>query len=118
MELYWVLGNAQMEPIEMEWSGNSLWRGVLPDVPACSSVNYFVLATDRAGNVGLGDDLGFTTTGDCGTPEDLNGDGDVDGADIGLFLLQWNCSKCEADFNGDGIVNGADFGILLLAWTG
>lgn len=118
MEIYWSLNNAQMEPIVMAWSGNSLWRGVLPDVPACASVWYDVLAVDFAGNSGRSDSYGFQTTGSCGTTGDLNGDGSVDGADIGLFLLQWECSKCEADFNNDGIVDGADFGILLLAWTG
>ena len=118
MEIYWSLNGAQMDPIEMEWSGNSLWRGVFPDIPACATVNYEVLAIDRAGNSGSGDSSSFQTTGSCGTTGDLNGDGAVDGADIGLFLLQWYCSKCEADFNGDGIVDGADFGILLLAWTG
>jgi hypothetical protein len=48
---------------------------------------------------------------------DLNGDGRVDGEDVGLFLAFWDANGGEADFNGDGIVDGADFGILLLNWT-
>ena len=48
-------------------------------------------------------------------PEDLNDDGKVDGADIGLLLAQWG-SAGTADFNNDGNVNGADIGLLLSAW--
>ena len=47
----------------------------------------------------------------------MNGDGAVDGADIGLFLLAWG-GRGQADFNGDGVVNGQDFGALLAWWTG
>lgn len=50
---------------------------------------------------------------------DLNGDGVVNGADLGLLLAQWGpcAASCGADFNGDGIVDGADLGALLGAWT-
>ena len=52
-------------------------------------------------------------------PGDLNGDGVVSGADVGLLLIQWGpCKGCSADFNGDGIVDGGDFGILLIYWFG
>ena len=57
---------------------------------------------------------------DCSS--DLNGDGLVNGADLGLLLLEWGrleyCSGCTPDLNGDCIVNGADLGLLLLDWTG
>jgi len=50
-------------------------------------------------------------------PEDLNGDGQVDGDDLGTLLGQWGaCSGCPADFNGDGQVDGDDLGTLLGAW--
>lgn len=45
----------------------------------------------------------------------LTGDGQVDGADLGILLGQWG-GPGTADFNNDGIVNGADLGILLGAW--
>jgi hypothetical protein len=48
-------------------------------------------------------------------PEDLSGDGNVDGADIGLLLAAWGQSG-NADLNNDGNVNGADIGLLLAAW--
>ncbi len=52
-----------------------------------------------------------------GTSGDLNGDGVIDGQDIGILLSQWGpCpvkGTCDADFNDDGTVNGADLGFLL-----
>jgi len=47
---------------------------------------------------------------------DLNGDGVVDGADLGILLNAWNTSDPCADLNGSGTVNGADLGILLNFW--
>lgn len=47
---------------------------------------------------------------------DLNGDGVVNGADLGLMLGQWGTAG-SADLNADGIVNGADLGILLGNWS-
>ena len=51
---------------------------------------------------------------------DLNCDGVVNGADLGIMLGAWGpCGKgeCVADLNGDGEVNGADLGLLLGAWS-
>jgi|GEM_PF-5338912 len=50
---------------------------------------------------------------------DLNGDGEVNGADLGLILGAWGpCNRipCTGDLNGDGEVNGADLGLILGAW--
>ena len=62
---------------------------------------------------------------------DLNGDGVVDGSDLGTYLEQmeegpdvdpthverfmgaWGTDDPEFDFNGDGIVDGIDLGLLL-----
>ena len=53
-------------------------------------------------------------------PGDLNGDGLVNGADLGLMLVAWGpCGRdCIADLDGNGVVNGADLGLLLVDWTG
>ncbi len=50
-------------------------------------------------------------------PEDLNEDGQVDGADLGLLLSAWGTSKYDVDGNGDGI-DGSDLGLMLSAWGG
>lgn len=48
-------------------------------------------------------------------PADLNGDGVVDGGDLGLLLASWGTPN--ADLNGDGTTDGADLGILLSEWS-
>jgi len=56
------------------------------------------------------------------TPGDLNGDGVVNGADLGSLLGYWgpcgNCDDCPADLDGDCMVGGSDLGALLGYWTG
>ena len=49
---------------------------------------------------------------------DLNGDGVVSSADLGLMLADWGpvTKSPIADLNGDGLVNGADIGRLLDRW--
>ncbi len=49
-------------------------------------------------------------------PGDMNADGTVDGADLGLLLSAWGTDDAKADLNGDGIVDGADLGLLLGSW--
>ena len=51
-------------------------------------------------------------------PGDLNGDGVVNGADLGLLLASWDTNDPTADLDGNGIVNGADLGLLLASWSG
>lgn len=46
---------------------------------------------------------------------DLDGNGLVNGADLGLLLGAW-ATAGPGDLNGNGIVNGADLGLLLGAW--
>ena len=50
-------------------------------------------------------------------PGDLNGDGEVDGADVGLLLALFGSDDPLADLNGDGIVDGADVGLMLANWS-
>ena len=75
-----------------------------PTLLECCSNVFTIHWTDEDGDLG----------GDVATP-DLNGDGVVNGADLGLMLSQWGLPG-NADLNADGIVNGADLGMLLAAW--
>ena len=51
-------------------------------------------------------------------PGDLNGDGQITGADLGLLLASWGpCVDCAADLNNDDEVTGADLGLLLAGWS-
>jgi len=47
---------------------------------------------------------------------DLNGDGIVNGADLGILLQNWG-NPGVGDLDGNGTVDGADLGILLGNWT-
>lgn len=55
------------------------------------------------------------------TTGDLDGDGHVDGADLGMLLSVWGpCppggAMCVGDANLDGTIDGADLGAMLAAW--
>ncbi|HMN96130.1 MAG TPA: hypothetical protein PKC43_07445 [Phycisphaerales bacterium] len=47
---------------------------------------------------------------------DLDGNGVIDGADLGILLTNWGQSGL-GDVSGDGIVDGVDLGILLSSWS-
>jgi hypothetical protein len=54
---------------------------------------------------------------DLGCFADLDDDGVVDGADLGILLGAWGPQgETVADLTGDGIVDGADLGLLLGEW--
>lgn len=74
---------------------------------------------------GFGQSGGFPSNGvarwqgcinDPPTFGDLNGDGAVDGADLGILLGAWGAAG--GDLDGDGMTDGADLGLLLSVWTG
>ena len=52
---------------------------------------------------------------DC--PGDLNLDGVIDTADLGILIGQFGTAGPGADINGDGVVNTADLGILIGAFS-
>ncbi len=45
---------------------------------------------------------------------DLDGDGVVDSADLGILLLNWGQTNVLADLDCNGVVDGGDIGVLLL----
>jgi len=47
---------------------------------------------------------------------DVNGDGMVDSADLGLILGAWGTADPLFDLNGNGAVDGADIGVLVAQW--
>jgi hypothetical protein len=49
----------------------------------------------------------------CSCPWDIDGDGLVGGADLGLLVNAWGTAKSAADLDADGTVGGADLALLL-----
>ena len=47
-------------------------------------------------------------------PADLTGDGEVNGADLGLMIAFWGTPG--GDLTGDKITDGADLGLLIASW--
>lgn len=110
----------------LEWNGTIPPSGVLElgfggigvftnDVADCTlnGVPVEVVYGEGTGGGDDGDGEDGTDPGPC--PGDFNGDGVVDGADLGLMLAGWNAPG-QADLNGDDNVDGADLGLLLAAW--
>lgn len=64
---------------------------------------------------GLGGSEPWTVVLQTDCVGDLNGDGVVDGADLGKILSNWG-GPGVGDLNGDGTVAGADLGLVLSNW--
>ena len=59
-------------------------------------------------NLGLGGSV---------VPMDVTGDGNVDGADLGIMLARWGSNDPICDLDEDGIVGGLDLGMMMGCWT-
>ncbi|MEC8320753.1 MAG: hypothetical protein VX012_05040, partial [Planctomycetota bacterium] len=57
-----------------------------------------------------------TSEAGCDLLGDLNGDCQINGADLGGLLAAWGSDDPAADINDDGVVNGGDLGFLLANW--
>jgi hypothetical protein len=87
-----------------------------------SGQTYYIVAGSFSATANVTSTLridGPPQTGSC--IGDLNLDGVVNGADLGLMLGAWGACPggtpgCLGDLNLDGVVTGADLGLLLGAW--
>ncbi|MFO0961941.1 MAG: alpha-amylase family glycosyl hydrolase [Phycisphaerales bacterium] len=99
---------------------NSDWNGYGADFSNWGTfdMNAAGIAWDGmgySGTFGIGPYTALVFSQTPPSPYDLNGDGSVNGADLGLLLAAWGGSGA-ADFDGNGLVDGADLGRLLSAW--
>ena len=108
------------QPGERGLGGGGVW--VSTDTGGVLSIEDTLVCENLPDQIeGPFEDLGGNTICPTPCPADLDGDGVVNGADLGLYLLEAGTTcdptkPCPADFNGDGSVDGADLGILLIAW--
>ena len=115
--LRWRTNNGSEQSVPMAWNGNNQWRGVIPFQGAAAQVSYWVTARDWSNNLGTSPAKFFTEPGPPPVTGDLNGDGVVNGDDLGILLGAWGQTTGPADLNGDGVVDGNDLGELLANWT-
>lgn len=71
-----------------------------------------------APDVGVGDPPVDMGAYEARCQGDLDGDDDVDQADLGILLAAFGCAwpPCPADLNGDGATDQADLGIVLASF--
>jgi len=92
-----------------DYLSNQVMGGCAPDTGNLAEprlVNFALLAGDQFFAVGA-------ATNPC--PGDIDGNGQVDGSDLGQLLGSWGLPGVT-DLNGDGTTDGADLGTLLGAW--
>lgn len=58
----------------------------------------------------------LTISLDNACPADYNGDGGVDGSDVGAFFEDWEAGLAQADVNCDGGIDGSDVDAFFAAW--
>ncbi len=86
------------------------------DVNGDGKTDYLITAANDSGGTGKVYLFAGTTGPRDVLVGDLDGDGVVNGADLGLLLAAWGSPG--ADLDGDGTTDGADLGLLLSNWTG
>ncbi len=95
----------------LRWATTYNFRFDANSAPTTGSVTLGLFRT--GGQVMV---TGYVPGSLCATA-DLNCDGAVNGADLGLLLSDWAATSGPADLNGDHFVDGADLGILLSNWN-
>ena len=115
------LNNISLDPqfVSIEENDFHITKGS-PCIDAGDELASSKGVTDLDGNlriVGAGIDMGcYEEQGPHSKcPADLNGDGIVNSADIGLLLSDWAFDG-PGDLNDDGTINAADLGLLLAEW--
>ncbi len=92
----------------------------LPTIPP-SANEANVLFSGSVTSIRLDVALGLDVVGTLGfipEPADVNEDGIVNSADLGLVIGAWGqCEGCREDISGDGFVNAIDIGLLIASWS-
>ena len=76
-------------------------------------VDDLIIGASGADPSGSYSGASYVIFGRCFLPTDLNDDGVIDTADLGILIGQFGTAGPGADINGDGSVDTADLGILI-----
>ncbi|HMN97290.1 MAG TPA: hypothetical protein PKC43_12725 [Phycisphaerales bacterium] len=109
-----VIDSVTLQPNQMAEIVISIAFPVCGAIFDFNDVILFASPTPGALPIGLAS-FGVRMAASTPCPGDLNDDGVVDGADLGILLGDWGGSG-PGDLNGDGVVDGADLGALLGYW--
>lgn len=107
----------------LDWAanGNSATYNIAWQAPAADigTITFYAAGNAINNDFSNGDDIIYLTnvamTFGASCPADLNGDGQVNSADLASLLGAWGSSG-PADLDGNGQVNSADLASLLGAW--
>ena len=112
---YSVDGGAESEVV-MTWVGNSMWRGVIPEITNGNKVEYFVSAIDWAGNEGTSPSLSIVLPAPPACDGDTNKSNEVDVDDLLFIINNWDVLGGPADLTGNGVVDVDDLLIVINHW--
>lgn len=91
------------------------WGNISPETP--QGIIHPSIGTCSAISAGAVVSMVISNSPTPPCPWDQNGDGVIDGADLGALLGAWgSIDDPSADFNDDGVVDGSDLGIMLANW--
>ena len=109
----WTISAADLASIDAGILGEVCL--VLDTAPDCN-LNGIPDQSDIASGNSL-DANGDGVPDECACPGDLNGSGNVNGADLAIVLGSWGaCGGCPGDTNSDGVVDAADIAVVLGGW--
>jgi hypothetical protein len=113
----WVHGDYHLSQVAAGQAVDSPCVDAGSDLAANLGLDKFTTRTDKVGDDGIVD-MGYHYTE---TVADLNADGAVDAADLGILASQWRAvpqvpSADVAPAGGDGIVDEGDLAMLAHYW--
>jgi parallel beta-helix repeat protein len=103
----------EVRPLTYVWNTTGINRG---------SYTISAVADTLLGETHTADNTFTDGTVKVTIPGDINGDGTVDGMDLGELGMSWLASVGDPDYvanrdiNGDGTVDGMDLGIMGMHW--